>query len=90
MREEQFRLPHKLTLTQRSALQMNGVSEVVGVDEQMVAVQTEQGLLTVHGDSLHLKSLTPEAGQVAIEGHITALVYEEPRKTGGFWSRFLR
>ena len=37
---------------------------------------------------LQLKTLLPEGGQVSVAGHISALIYEEPR-VGGLWKRLL-
>ena len=86
---EQFALPHKLTLQQRENLTMTGVTEVVSFDENTVVLHTQLGTLTVQGDNLQLKTLSLDGGQVAVDGHISALVYEEPRQSGGFWRRFL-
>lgn len=82
-------LPHQLILTQRSALKVTGVSEVVHLDEQTVVLATELGSLAVQGRGLHLKTLDPEGGRVALEGEIAALVYEAPRKQGGWRSRLM-
>ncbi len=87
--EEHLQLPHKLTLQQRENLTMTGVTEVMSFDETMVVLSTHMGELTVQGDGLKLKTLSLDGGQVAVDGHITALVYEEPRKSGRFWGRFL-
>ena len=84
--EEQ--LPHKLNLNERSQLTMTGVTEVVSFDENTVVLQTSLGLLVVQGDRLQLKTLSLEGGQVAVDGHITALNYEEPRQPGS-WRRRL-
>lgn len=75
-------IPHKLTLNCRKELTMTGVSEVVSFDEHVVMIKTSMGLLTIHGDNLHLRNLSQEAGQVAVDGHLTAFIYEEPRKGG--------
>ena len=75
-------LPHKLTLVGRKELTLTGVTEVIRFDEQAVVLKTGLGLLTVHGQDLHLKNLSLEGGQAAVEGTVSALVYEEPRKTG--------
>ena len=75
-------LPHKLTLVGRKELTLTGVTEVIRFDEQAVVLKTGMGLLTVHGQGLHLKNLSLEGGQAAVEGAVSALVYEEPRKTG--------
>ena len=86
---DQLQLPHKLTLQQREALRMTGVTEVVSFDENSVVLKTALGTLLVHGKELQLKNLTPEGGQVAIAGVIAALIYEEPRPTGSWLRRLL-
>jgi len=87
MTEERF--PHKLTLNERKNLTMTGVTEVVSFEESAVVLKTGLGVLTVHGQELKLKTLSLEGGQVAVDGHICALVYEEPRE-GGLWQRLWR
>ena len=75
-------MPHDLQLRERSKLTMTGVTEVVSFDESTVVLQTSLGTLVVQGRELHLKTLSPEGGQVAVEGTVTALSYEEPRSGG--------
>ena len=87
MTEDQF--PHKLTLNERKNLTMTGVTEVLSFDETAVMMKTALGLLTVQGQDLKLKTLSLEGGQVAVDGHIAARVYEEPRE-GGLWQRLWR
>ena len=87
---EQLQLPHKLTLNDRKSLTMNGVTEVVSFDDTAVVLRTSLGMLEVQGQQLALKTLSLDGGQVAVDGHITALYYEEPRPAGGFWSRLFK
>ena len=87
MTEERF--PHKLTLNERRQLTMSGVTEVVSFEETSVVLQTGLGTLVVQGQGLKLKTLSPEGGQVAVDGDISALIYEEPRE-GGLWQRLWR
>ena len=87
MEEAQF--PHKLTLNQRKSLTMTGVTEVLSFDETAVVLQTALGLLTVQGQELKLKTLSLDGGQVAVDGTISALVYEETREAG-LWQRLWR
>lgn len=89
MEKQSMTQPHKLILDQRSKLTMTGVTEVVSFDENAVVLHTELGTLTVHGSDLQLKTLSVEGGQVAVEGNIAAMIYEEPRKSGGWLSRLL-
>ena len=81
-------LPHKLQLNERKKLTMTGVTEVVSFDETAVVLQTSLGLLIVQGQQLQLKNLSLDGGQVAVEGMISALAYEEPRQGG--WRRLFR
>lgn len=85
MAEEQ-KLPHKLTLDERKKLTMNGVKEVVSFDDSAVVLRTSLGTLIVQGQGLQLKTLSLDGGQVAVEGTVSALSYEEPRSGGG-WRR---
>ena len=85
---EEAHLPHKLQLNERTSLTVTGVAEVVSFDENTVVLQTSLGLLVIQGQQLQLKNLTLEGGQVAVEGSIRALSYEEPRQTG--WRRLFR
>jgi sporulation protein YabP len=85
MPQEPLELPHRLTLDGRQKLTMTGVTEVVSFDEHAVVLHTGLGTLTVHGKDLQLRQMSPEGGQVAVEGCVAALVYEEPRRRG--WLR---
>lgn len=87
--EEALKLPHKLTLNQREDLSLTGVTEVVSFDETAVILKTHLGTLSVLGETLVLKTLSVEGGQVAVSGHISSLIYEEPRPEG-FFRRLLR
>ena len=87
MAEERLKLPHKLTLDERSCLTMTGVTEVVSFDDSAVVLRTGLGTLVIHGKQLQLKTLSVECGQVAVDGQVTAMIYEEPRPAGGFMRR---
>ena len=78
----QEQMNHDLTLQRRQKLTMTGVTEVVSFDEEAVVLKTSLGILNVHGRQLQLKTLSLEGGQVAVEGNIAALIFEEPRQSG--------
>ena len=82
-------LPHKLTLSERKHLTMSGVTEVVSFDDTAVVLQTNLGTLIVQGKELQLKTLSVEGGQVAVDGFVSGLTYEEPRQSGGWLRRLL-
>ena len=83
---EERKLPHRLSLNERRELTMTGVTEVVSFEETAVVLRTALGTLLVQGKDLQLKTLSLEGGQVAVDGEVSALIYEEPRAGG--WRRF--
>ena len=90
MTQEHPALPHKLTLNERKSLSMIGVTEVVSFDDTAVVLRTALGTLSVQGNNLQLKTLSLDGGQVAVDGTVTALIYEEPRSNQGVLQRLFR
>lgn len=87
MGNEAMQLPHTLTMKDRKVLTLTGVTEVVSFDESAVVLRTSLGTLVIQGQQLQLKNLTLEGGQVAVEGSVDALHYEQLRQGG--WLRRL-
>jgi sporulation protein YabP len=87
-RAAEAKLPHKLTLNERRNLTVSGVTEVVSFEESAVVLRTGLGTLVVQGQDLQLKTLSLDGGQVAVDGTVSAMLYEEPRSGGG-WIRRL-
>lgn len=83
-------VPHRVTLEGRSKLSVSGVKDVESFDESMIVLVTCRGVLVVRGENLHLQMLNLEGGQVAVDGVIDAMNYEEERAAGGFLSRLWR
>lgn len=73
MEEKLNRRPHKLEVTGRGTGSVTGIQDVVSFDENQIILDTDMGLLTVKGKSLHVSRLTLEKGEVDIEGRSTAL-----------------
>ena len=89
MGSEALQMPHSLALKDRKKLSMTGVTEVVSFDDTSVVLHTGLGTLVIQGHGLQLKTLTLDGGQVAVEGDICALAYEEPRQSGGWLRRLM-
>lgn len=82
MAEERVQLPHSLALKDRRVLTLTGVTEVVSFDDTMVTLQTQMGRMQVHGENLQVKNLSLEGGQMALEGTISALIYQQQPQSG--------
>lgn len=68
---------HKLMLTNRRTCTINGVSDVLSFDIHEILLETEQGMLMIKGDELHVNRLTLEKGEVDVDGRIDSLTYSE-------------
>jgi sporulation protein YabP len=91
---KQGRGVHKLTLTNRGALSINGVVDVISFDLNEVLLETEAGMLTIKGQDLHVNRLTLEKGEVEICGTIDSLLYSEVsgygQKAESFFARLFQ
>ena len=71
---------HKLTLFNRSSVQMTGIVDVISFDTNEIVMDTEDGLLLLRGEDLHVNHLTLEKGEVNVDGHVGSLVYSNSKK----------
>lgn len=72
---------HKLTMVNRSAIQMTGINDVLSFDTNEIVLDTEDSLLMIRGDNLHVNHLTLEKGEVNVDGSVDSLVYSSGKKT---------
>ena len=79
--------PHKLTLDSRSKLSVTGVRDVESFNENLIVLHTDFGTMIIRGSGLHLKLLAIDGGQVAVEGTVESLVYEDEVRRGGLLTR---
>ncbi|HQA60546.1 MAG: sporulation protein YabP [Tepidanaerobacteraceae bacterium] len=68
---------HKITLTNRELLDVSGVLNVEKFTDEDVLLETDQGMLNIKGENMHMKQLNLDAGMIAIEGAFKALSYQE-------------
>lgn len=72
---------HKVMMTNRKSCVINGVNDVLSFDIHEILLETEQGMLMIKGDDLHVSRLTLEKGEVDIDGKIDSFTYSDV--TGG-------
>ena len=73
----QNRGAHKLTIMNRRAGSITGVSDVISFDISEVLLETELGMLQIKGADLHVNRLSLEKGEIAREGRIDSFQYSE-------------
>lgn len=92
--EERIMKNHKISLFNRNNGIINGVRDVISFDLNEIILDTEQGILVIHGEDLHVTKLTVEKGEVELEGIVDSLIYSDsgPAKgeRGGIMRRLFR
>lgn len=68
---------HKVSLINRRSCTLTGVSDVLSFDIHEILLETDQGMLMIKGDDLHVSRLTLEKGEVDIDGRIDSFTYSE-------------
>lgn len=89
----QAQMAHKLTMQDRERVELTGVTEVVSFDNKEILLETIEGAMRFGGEDLHVKRLTLERGEVALEGRIQEISYHESSKdktAGSFLGRLFR
>lgn len=81
-----------LTLKNRSALNINGISDIINSDENAVYLNTLDGALLIEGSELHIISMNVESGEISLEGRVDTLSYHDKgaESKGGFFARMFK
>ncbi len=81
-KQQQILKGHKLNINARKTANITGVNDVLSFDAGEVLLQTEQGILMIRGNELHVNRLTLEKGEVDIDGRIDSLTYSDTANGG--------
>ena len=82
MEERQTQKGHKLVINNRKTSMVTGVLDVLSFDLNEIMLETEQGMLMIKGDDLHVNRLTLEKGEVDVDGRIDSLTYSDAGGSG--------
>ncbi len=80
---------HRITLTNRKSCALNGVNDVLSFDEHEILLETEQGMLMLKGNDLHVNRLTLDKGEIDVDGKIDSLTYSDLSGKGNKSESFL-
>ncbi len=74
-------MEHKIEMVNREYMDVIGVLDVIAFNEEEILIETEKGLLIIRGINLHINKLNLENGELAVEGYVYSLSYEETMAT---------
>ena len=85
---------HKVYLNARKTAVLSGVRDVLSFDAKEVYLETDQGILLIRGDELHVNRLSLEKGEVDVDGRIDSFAYSDQessaKKATSFLGRFFQ
>ncbi|MBQ8600125.1 MAG: sporulation protein YabP [Clostridia bacterium] len=90
MEQEYMNGNHLLSVENRQKITATGVLDVDSFDEKTVVILTNMGVLTVEGEDLHINRLNVEHGDIAVEGAINRLQYNDLKEKGGVFKSLFR
>ncbi len=73
---------HKVTMNNRKACMLTGVKDVLSFDVKEVLLETEQGLLSIKGEDLHVSRLSLDSGEIDLDGRIDSFAYSDATGMG--------
>ena len=90
--EEKYKMAeiaHNVIIEGRKRVSVSGVDDVESFDENAIIMSTNQGVLILRGKELRIEKLSLDSGDVAIEGLVERLEYEDDGKAqgGGLFGR---
>lgn len=68
---------HKVSLNARNQVGITGVKDVLSFHALEVLLETEEGILMIRGNDLHVKRLSLEKGEVDVDGRVDSLTYSD-------------
>lgn len=74
---------HKLSMVNRRTCNLSGVNDVLSFDIHEILLETEQGMLMIKGDDLHVSRLTLDKGEVDIDGKLDSFTYSDIAGSSG-------
>ncbi len=89
--ETKRKMPHHLTLEDRSRMTVTAVQDVAMFEETQIVLITQMGELTIKGEGLRISELSVESGEIHVQGKVDYLVYTDDQvNEGGFFARLFR
>ena len=71
---------HRVIMEERGRVEVTGVLDLLIFDENEIVLDTSQGVLSIRGMDLHMSNLSLDKGQIALEGDIGEIFYDDSQK----------
>ncbi len=77
--EEKTRMKrsHSVRMEDRKKVEITGITEVISFDPDKVVLESDYGVITIKGTSLHVNKLSVEKGDLDVDGKVDSIVYTQ-------------
>ncbi len=79
-----------IIIENRKLINLSGVSECLGFDDETILLDTKLGKLTIKGSGLHIQNFNTATGELTAEGRIHAVAYTVNDKKESFLGKIFR
>lgn len=90
MQENNNIISGSIIIENRKTINLSGVSECMGFDDETISLNTKLGKLTIKGAGLHIQSFDTSTGELTAEGRIHAVAYTTNDSKQSFLSKIFR
>ena len=81
---------HTITLINRAAMTLSGVSEVVSFTDSEIVLKTSCGDLLIRGNGLNIGKLNTDTGELMISGTVALIKYSKIKNGGSLFEGLFR
>lgn len=89
-KKQNIQKEHTMTLINRSAMTLSGVSEVVSFADTEIMLKTSYGDLLIRGNGLNIGKLNTDTGELVISGTVILIKYSKGKNSGGLFEGLFR
>lgn len=89
---ENVYLQSNIYIENRESIRVTGVKDVDNFSEESISIQTQKGTLIIGGETLKISKLDVESGEMAVEGKLISLFYNEKNtpESNSFFSKIFK
>ena len=90
---DEIKTTHNLILKERSQLSITQVKDVDTFDERKIILLTDDDVIEIEGENLHIQKLDVISGDLMIEGDIISIIYSGKNytdKNKSFFKKLLK
>ena len=84
------RAPHRLLISDRRLLTLNGVIDVVDFSDRCLTLNTEEGYIVIDGNNMRIENLASDSGEITVNGEFNGFYYKSDAERKSFFGKLFK